>query len=131
MHKIGPQEPKRHIFDDQFYLENARNLRHYIYSFFFMLENIYHNFSEVDQTHKKLWILFQFSPGPRNLGQKVVEQFTKLSKIGFSMGCFTADFLRFFTEKRQNLAFGWTARYSPSDPSILGIFLKFTNFLRS
>ena len=24
------------------------------------------------------------------------------------MECFTADFLRFFTEKRQNLAFGWT-----------------------
>ena len=30
---------------------------------------------------------------PCNLGQKVGEKFTKLSKIGFSMECFTADFL--------------------------------------
>ena len=28
-----------------------------------------------------------------------------------------------------NLAFGWTARYSPLNPSVSGIFLKFTNFL--
>ena len=35
-------------------------------------------------------------------------QYTKLSKIGFSMECFTADFLQFFTKKRKNLAFGWT-----------------------
>ena len=27
------------------------------------------------------------------------------------MQCFTADILRFFTEKRQNLAFGWAAGY--------------------
>ena len=49
---------------------------------------------------------------------------TKLSKIGFSMECFIADFLRFFTKKRQNLAFGWTAGYSPSNQSISGIFLS-------
>ena len=30
---------------------------------------------------------------PCNLGQKVGEKFTKLSKVGFSMECFTADFL--------------------------------------
>ena len=60
-----------------------------------------------------------------NLGQKVGDKFTKLSKIGFSMECFTADFYRFFTKKRQNLAFGWTAGYSPSKPSITEIFLKF------
>ena len=41
-----------------------------------------------------------------NLGQNVGDKFTKLSEIGFSMECFTADFLRFFTEKRQNLTFG-------------------------
>ena len=39
-----------------------------------------------------------------NLGQKVGDKFTKLSKIGFSMKCFTADFLEFFTKKCQNLA---------------------------
>ena len=27
-----------------------------------------------------------------NLGQRVVDMFTKLSKIGFSMECFTAGF---------------------------------------
>ena len=47
------------------------------------------------------------------------------------MECFTADFLRLFTYKRQNLAFGRTAGNSPSNPSILGIFLKFRNFVRS
>ena len=66
-----------------------------------------------------------------NLRQKVEDKFTKLSKIGFSTECFTADFLQFFTKKRQNLAFGLTAGYSPSNPRILGIFLKFPNFLRS
>ena len=40
-----------------------------------------------------------------NLGQKVGDKLTKLSKIGFSIERFTADFLRFFTKKRQNLAF--------------------------
>ena len=66
-----------------------------------------------------------------NLEQKVADKFTKLSKIDFSMDCFTADFLRRFTKKRQNLVFGRTSGYSPSDPSILGIFLKFRNFVRS
>ena len=56
------------------------------------------------------------------LGQKVTDKLTKLSKIGFSVECFTVDFLLFFTKKRQILAFGWTAAYSPSNPSISGIF---------
>ena len=33
-----------------------------------------------------------------NLRQKVGDKFTKLSKIGFSMDCFTADFWGFFNE---------------------------------
>ena len=66
-----------------------------------------------------------------NLGQKVADKLTKLSKIRFSMEYFTADFLPVFTKKRQNLAFDWTAGYSPSNPSISGIFDKFPNFLRS
>ena len=66
-----------------------------------------------------------------NLGQKVKDKFTKLSKRGCSMECFTAGFLRVFTEKRQNLDFGWPAVYSPSNPSISEIFLKFSNFLGS
>ena len=45
------------------------------------------------------------------------------------MECFTADFLQFFTEKLQNLAFERTAGYFPSTPSVSGIFLKFPNFL--
>ena len=47
------------------------------------------------------------------------------------MDCFTDDVLLYFTEKRQNLALGWAAGYSPSKPSISGIFLQFPNFLRS
>ena len=39
-----------------------------------------------------------------NLRQKVREKLTKLSKIRFSMECFTADFWQIFTKKRQNLA---------------------------
>ena len=66
-----------------------------------------------------------------NLGQKAGDKLTKLSKIGFSIECFTADFLQIFTKKYQNLVFGWTAGYSPSDPSISGIFVKCPNFLRS
>ena len=72
-----------------------------------------------------------------NLGQKVGDKFTKLSKIGFSMECFTADFLPFFTRKRENLALGWTAGYLPLNPSVSGIFLKFpeisfsSNFLET
>ena len=49
-----------------------------------------------------------------NLGQKVGDKFTKLRKIGFSMECFTADFLHFLTETFQNLAFRWTAGHWPS-----------------
>ena len=71
--------------------------------------------------------IFQFN----NLGQKVGDKFTKLSKIGFFMECFTSDFLQFFSKKRQNLTFGWTAGYAPSTSSISEIFLKFPNFLRS
>ena len=59
-----------------------------------------------------------------NLGQKVGDKVTKLSKIGFSMECFTTDFLQFFTEKRQNLALGWTAGYSLSNPRVLPDFLE-------
>ena len=36
----------------------------------------------------------------------VGDKLTNLSKIGFSMECFTADFWRFFTKKRQKMAFG-------------------------
>ena len=48
------------------------------------------------------------------LGQKVGDKFMKYSKIGFSMGCFKADFLRFLSEKGQNLVLEWTTGYSPS-----------------
>ena len=64
-----------------------------------------------------------------NLGKGVRDEFTNLSKIGFSIESFTADFLRFFTKKRQKVALGCAAGYSPSNPSISGIFFKFPNFL--
>ena len=40
----------------------------------------------------------QNSVQEHNPGQRVVNKFTKLRKIGFSMECFTADFLRVFNE---------------------------------
>ena len=46
------------------------------------------------------------------------------------MECFTADFLRVFNEN-VNLGYWWSARYSPSNPRIPRVFLKFPNFLRS
>ena len=64
-----------------------------------------------------------------NLGQKGGDKFTKSSKVGFSVECFTADFLQCFTRKRQNLVFGRTTGNSPSNPSISGIFLKFPKIL--
>ena len=33
-----------------------------------------------------------------NLGQKAGDKFLKLSKAGFSMECFTAEVLKFFTK---------------------------------
>ena len=66
-----------------------------------------------------------------NLGQKVGDKFSKLSKLGFSMERFAADNLRYFTKNHQNLVFWWTAGYSLWNLSISGIFLNFPNFLRS
>ena len=62
----------------------------------------------------------------------IVGKFTKLSKISFSMQCFTADFCSWFSQhKYQNLTFGWLTGCVLSNPSISGIFLKLPHFLRS
>ena len=66
-----------------------------------------------------------------NLGQNIVDKLRKLSKKVFHMKCFTADILRCFTAKQQNLTFGWLAEYSPSNPSMSWILLKFLNILGS
>ena len=58
---------------------------------------------------------------------KSFRQIYKIKENRFFYECITADFLRFFTEKRQNLAFGWQAGYLLSNPSISGIFFKFPN----
>ena len=68
---------------------------------------------------------------PCNLGQKIGDKFTKLSKVGFSMEWVIADFLQLFTKMSQILSFAWTAGYSPSNPRVSGTFLKFPNSLRS
>ena len=62
-------------------------------------------------------------------GQKVGDKFTKLSKLGFSMEYFTADFLQFFTKNCQSLAFGLVAGYLPTNLSISGLFSILPNFL--
>ena len=78
----------------------------------------------------RCWKIERSTSSYCNLGQKVGDKFTKLSKISFSVVCLTADFLQLFTKKRQNLVFGWMSEYSPSNASISEIFLKFPNFLR-
>ena len=40
-----------------------------------------------------------WADGVYNLGQKVADKLTKLSKIGYSKECIRADFLPFFTKK--------------------------------
>ena len=60
-----------------------------------------------------------------------VDIFMKLSKIGFSMECFAAVYLHFFTGKRQSVAFVRPVGYLPSNRSISRIFLTFSNFQRS
>ena len=79
--------------------------------------------SNLDLASSRKFKLFNTS---FNLGQKVGEKLTKLSNIGFSMECFTADM-----SKCQNLAFGWTPGYLLSNSSISVIFWKFPNFIRS
>ena len=77
----------------------------------------------------RCWKIESSTSSYYNLGQKVGDKFTKLSEIGFSMICFTADFLQIFTKKRQNMVCEWMGEYSPSNTSISEIFLKFPNFL--
>ena len=51
-----------------------------------------------------------------NLGPKVGDKFKKLSKIGFSMECFTADFLQFFLPKNVKISIwvdGWVLAIKP------------------
>ena len=45
---------------------------------------------------------------------KGCRQIHKVMQIRLFYGMFYSYFLRFFTETRQNLAFGWPAGYSPS-----------------
>ena len=66
-----------------------------------------------------------------NIGQKVGRQIHEIKQNRFFYGMFYNWFFAIVYQKRQNLALGWTAGYSPSNPSISGIFLKFHNFLRS
>ena len=53
--------------------------------------------------------------------QKFIGKFTKLSKIDFSMKCFTANFMRFSS----------TNGYSLSNPSDSSIYLKSSNIEKS
>ena len=61
-----------------------------------------------------------------NPGQNIVDRITKVSKKGFSVECFTADFSQFSSS-----TVGWPAGYLPLIPSILWIIMRFPNFLRS
>ena len=58
-------------------------------------------------------------------------QIHKIKQNMFFYGMFYNYFFAIFYQITLNLAFGWTVVYSPSNPSISGISLKFPNFLRS
>ena len=64
MHEMGLQGPKSYIFGDQFYWKNTRKLRLCVFLQFHVRKHDTITLPEVDQIHKKLWILFQFSSGP-------------------------------------------------------------------
>ena len=64
-----------------------------------------------------------------NLLQKIVDKFTNSSKKGFFCRMVYSWFFAIFLHKCQNLPISWPAGYSPSNPSISGIFIKFANFL--
>ena len=66
--------------------------------------NEYIKFTFPKETKETILKYYEFL-NPYNLRQKVVDRFTKLSKIGVSVECFTADFLLFFTEKCHILPF--------------------------
>ena len=59
---------------------------------------------------------YKKEPQHYNRGQKIGDKFTKLSKIGFSMECFTADFLQFFYQKPSKFGIwvdGWVLAIKP------------------
>ena len=74
-----------------------------------------------------------------HLGQKIVDKFMKLSKISFSMECYTADFCNFpeqmlkichFPEQMLKICLLGGAWILAFKFNILGFFLKCLNFLR-
>ena len=56
-----------------------------------------------------------------NLGQNIIDKSTKLSNIGFSVECFTADFLQFCSTTVKTFLLGGRVSTFPSNLSILGI----------
>ena len=65
-----------------------------------------------------------------NFEQNIVDKLTKLSQTGFSKEVLQRIF-RSFLAQLSNVPFRWPAGHWPSIPSISGIFLKFSNFLKS
>ena len=64
-------------------------------------------------------------------GTKVYRQIHKIKQNNFSIECFRVTFLKFFTEKRQILAFREPTGYSAPNPSISGILLKYLKLFRN
>ena len=62
-----------------------------------------------------------------NFEQNIVDKLTKLSQTGFSKEVLQRIF-RSFLAQLSNVPFRWPAGHWPSIP---GIFLKFSNFLKS
>ena len=63
-----------------------------------------------------------------SLGQNIVDKLMKLSKVDFSIECFTVDFLQFSRPTVKIYFLGWSG-CSPSVLSISWIYLIFTKFI--
>ena len=61
-----------------------------------------------------------------NYEQKAVGKFQKLSTIDFCMEWFTANLLKFFTKKRQNLAIAWPSEIFVTQQLIRRLIYSFS-----
>ena len=59
-----------------------------------------------------------------NLGQNIVDTFTKSSNMGFSMKMYRADFSEFGSTTVNNLSFGWPTEYLLINSKHLRDFLE-------
>ena len=62
-----------------------------------------------------------------NVGQNIVDKFTRLNKVDLSVECFRAVFFAIFQQNCPNLSTGWPAGCSPSIQVFQGFSQNFLN----